>query len=129
MPDCEGAESKDPAFEGADAQFAPESEEATRAAVVCACLPNLRHVSVQVHVNDDDGWCDTGISVHGFMMNGLESIARSCAQTKNGTRLYLSKKKKTYCASEARQDWMSVVDGGDGPWPPNTAQLTLPRVK
>ena len=122
-------EPRDPALEGADAQYAPASEEAARAAAVCAFLPNLRHVSVQVHVQDDDGWCDTGMSVHGFMMNGLESIRKACGATRSAGRLYLSKKKKAYGVPEARQDWLSVVDGRDGPWPPETSQLTLPVAK
>lgn len=122
------SEWKAPAAEGEDAEYKSTSEAAMKATELCSYLPNLRHVSVECPVYEDDGWCDIGMSVHSLMLNGLESIARSCVSENGVGRLYVSKKTKPCSVGEARSNWIGVVNGGDGPWPLGTAQLSPPVV-
>ena len=36
---------------------------------------------------------------------------------------------QSYGADEARRDWLDVVEGGNGPWPPAPHQNVSPEVR
>lgn len=109
----------------------PDIEEATEIAVhfanIAALLPNIHSFIVQPGKYDDSGWSCTGAEMHDVMKWDLESLVRDIEDRDPGGRqLVVLEDTEGYGSSQALEDWLDVVGGGDGPWAPARARYATP---
>lgn len=121
LPGCGGNDAKGKASHSSIAAT-------IRAAELRAHLSNLRCVSVQPAILEDDEWCSTGPSAHALMVDGLHCIVRCCVGDKGpGRGRFCLERMKPYTTYEALGDWLSIVNGGDGPWASGSEAQPPPR--
>ncbi|GJE88438.1 hypothetical protein PsYK624_045210 [Phanerochaete sordida] len=105
--------------------YAAGSPEAARAVALAARFPHLAHVSVQPAPYSDAG----GADVHASMEAALAGLAAASARGQGVGMFVLLPEQHSYTAEEARRDWLDVVEGGDGPWPPAPDGNASPAVR
>ncbi|GJE99625.1 hypothetical protein PsYK624_158960 [Phanerochaete sordida] len=85
-------------------------------AAAADALSSLRTIIVEPHEYQGGGFCGTGMIMHIQMKCGLGATAQECKQGLGRGVLYLLPDTAGYPVSEARREWLKLVEGGSGPW-------------
>ncbi|GJE99619.1 hypothetical protein PsYK624_158900 [Phanerochaete sordida] len=93
-------------------------------------LPKLQIVIVQPTKTPSGGICGSDRIANFQLKRELKDIARECADGAGTGRLYVLPSTTTlYTASEARLDWLDVVNGGNGPWATPEERAAMARAR